>query len=47
MTKNEKGEYLEKESEGETKIKTYLVQELKGIAFVWIHNLEAKQLIIF
>ncbi|CAK66954.1 unnamed protein product (macronuclear) [Paramecium tetraurelia] len=42
VTKNQKGEYIQKIAEGEVKIKTYLVKEVKGIVYVWLHSKEAK-----
>lgn len=42
MTPNSKGEYLEKVKEGEVKIKTYIVREVRGIVYAWIHSMEAK-----
>ncbi|CAD8207621.1 unnamed protein product [Paramecium pentaurelia] len=42
MNPNQKGEYLQKVEEGEIKIKTYLVKELRGIVYIWLHCLEAK-----
>ncbi|CAD8187595.1 unnamed protein product [Paramecium pentaurelia] len=42
VTKNQKGEYLQKISDGEVKIKTYLVKELKGIVYIWLHSKESK-----
>ncbi|CAK65710.1 unnamed protein product (macronuclear) [Paramecium tetraurelia] len=42
MDPNKKGEYLQKVEEGEIKIKTYLIKEIKGMVYIWLHCLEAK-----